>query len=238
MKEEVKEQLREWAEKYNTTDFIDNDPVQFPHRKRNNRKEDIEISGFITAYLSFGNRKQIIKTCNLLDKTMGNSPYEYVISKRWKSDFQERNTDSFYRMISYQQMNYIFDKLYHIYNTYPSMEDCLLAQDKGTPFERMCKVFGISDKSPQKKINMFLRWMIRNDGIVDLGIWKKFSPSELIIPLDTHVCRMAHILGLTQSKSYTLSNTKTITNKLKEVFDNDPCKGDFALFGYGVENKQ
>ena len=85
---------------------------------------------------------------------------------------------------------------------------------------------------------MFLRWMIRRDGIVDLGIWQKFSPGDLIIPLDTHVCRMAYTLGLTQSKSYTLSNTKTITNKLKEVFYDDPCKGDFALFGYGVENKQ
>lgn len=238
MKEELKEQLKVWAEKYNTTDFIVDDPVQFPHRKRNNRKEDIEIIGFVTAYLSFGNRKQIIKTCNLLAETMGNSPYEYVMSMKWKIDFEEENTNSFYRMITYSRMNAIFCKLHSIYLSFPSMEDCLLAQDKGTPFERMCKVFEISDKSPQKKINMFLRWMIRRDGIVDLGIWQRFSPSDLIIPLDTHVCRMAYILGLTQSKSYTLSNTKTITNKLKEVFDNDPCKGDFALFGYGVENKQ
>lgn len=238
MKEEVKEQLRVWAEKYNTTSFINNDPVQFPHRKRGNCKQDIEISGFITAYLSFGNRKQIIKTCNTLDTMMGHSPYEYVMSKKWEKDFETENVNSFYRMISHSQMNTIFSKLYSIYTSFPSMEDCVLVQNGNTPFERICKVFEISDKSPQKKINMFLRWMIRRDGIVDLGIWQKFSPGDLIIPLDTHVCRMAYTLGLTQSKSYTLSNTKTITNKLKEVFADDPCKGDFALFGYGVENKQ
>lgn len=238
MKEELKNQLRVWAEKYNTVSFINDDPVQFPHRKRNNCKQDIEISGFITAYLSFGNRKQIIKTCNILDDMMGHSPYKYVMSKKWEKDFTKENSNSFYRMISHSQMNIIFSKLHYIYTSFPSMEDCLLEQICGTPFDRMCNLFEISNKSPQKKINMFLRWMIRRDGIVDLGIWQKFSPSDLIIPLDTHVCRMAYTLGLTQSKSYTLSNTKTITNKLKEVFYDDPCKGDFALFGYGVENKQ
>ena len=238
MKEELKEQLKTWADKYNTIEFIANDPVQFPHRKRNNPKQDIEISGFITAYLSFGNRKQIIKTCNIVDNMMGISPYEYVVTKRWKKDFDKENLSSFYRMISHKQMNTIFSKLYHIYNSFESMEECLLAQYEGSPFERICKAFEFSDKSPQKKINMFLRWMIRQDGIVDLGIWEHFSPSDLIIPLDTHVCRMAYLLGITQNKSYSLSAAKCITQELKKIFPSDPCKGDFALFGYGVENKQ
>ena len=238
MKEELKEQLKTWADKYNTIDFIANDPVQFPHRKRNNPKQDIEISGFITAYLSFGNRKQIIKTCNIVDNMMGISPYEYVVTKRWEKDFDKENLSSFYRMISHKQMNTIFSKLYHIYNSFESMEEYLLAQYEGSPFERICKAFEFSDKSPQKKINMFLRWMIRQDGIVDLGIWEHFSPSDLIIPLDTHVCRMAYLLGITQNKSYSLSAAKCITQELKKIFPSDPCKGDFALFGYGVENKQ
>lgn len=238
MKEELKEQLKTWADKYNTIEFITNDPVQFPHRKRNNPKQDIEISGFITAYLSFGNRKQIIKTCNIVDNMMGISPYEYVVTKRWEKDFDKENLSSFYRMISHKQMNTIFSKLYHIYNSFESMEECLLAQYEGSPFERICKAFEFSDKSPQKKINMFLRWMIRQDGIVDLGIWEHFSPSDLIIPLDTHVCRMAYLLGITQNKSYSLSAAKCITQELKKIFPSDPCKGDFALFGYGVENKQ
>ena len=84
MKEELKEQLKTWADKYNTIHFIANDPVQFPYRKRNNCKQDIEISGFITAYLSFGNRKQIIKACDIVDNMMGESPYKYVMDQKWK----------------------------------------------------------------------------------------------------------------------------------------------------------
>lgn len=238
MKEELKEQLKTWADKYNTIHFIANDPVQFPHRKRNNCKQDIEISGFITAYLSFGNRKQIIKACDIVDNLMGESPYKYVMDQKWKKDFDSENLHSFYRMINYKQMNAVFNKLYHMYNSFESMEDCLLSEYEGSPFERICRAFEISSKSPQKKINMFLRWMIRQDGIVDLGIWKNFSPTDLIIPLDTHVCRIAYLLGLTQNKSYSLSAAKTITTELKKVFPTDPCKGDFALFGYGIENKQ
>ena len=238
MKEEVKQQLSIWAKKYNTIDFIVDDPIQIPHRRRDKSKQDIEISGFVTAYLSFGNRKQIIKACDILDNIMGQSAYMYVMSRQWEKDFDKSNSKSFYRMISYKQMNEIFSKLHSIYSSFPSMEDCLLSHTVGTPFERICKVFEISSKSPQKKINMFLRWMIRDDKIVDFGIWKNFSPAELIIPLDTHVCRMAHTLGLTTSKSYTLSTAKLITHELKKIFPTDPCKGDFALFGYGVENKQ
>ena len=92
----------------------------------------------------------------------------------------------------------------------------------------------IDKGSACKRLNMFLRWMIRRDSEVDFGIWRNFSPCELIIPLDTHVSEMAFRLGLTRSKSYTLNNARTITAALAEVFPEDPCLGDFALFGYGI----
>ena len=114
------------------------------------------------------------------------------------------------------------------------MEDALLCETDGTPMQRLCRLFGVSDKAPQKKLNMFLRWMIRRDSEVDVGIWRNFSPCELIIPLDTHVSEMAFRLELTRSKSYTLNNARTITAALAEVFPEDPCLGDFALFGYGI----
>ena len=99
-----------------------------------------------------------------------------------------------------------------------------------------CRLLGVSDKAPQKKLNMFLRWMIRRDSEVDFGIWTSFSPCDLLIPLDTHVCEVAHRLHLTRSKSYTLNNAKAITRALAEVFPDDPCLGDFALFGYGIND--
>ena len=95
----------------------------------------------------------------------------------------------------------------------------------------------VSDKSPQKKLNMFLRWMIRRDSEVDFGLWQKYSPSQLIIPLDVHVCRRAFELGLIDKETFSLANARKITDALASIFPGDPCLGDFALFGYGVNNK-
>ena len=102
--------------------------------------------------------------------------------------------------------------------------------------ERLCAFLGVSSASPQKKLNMFLRWMIRPQGPVDFGIWQSFSPSELLIPLDTHVCRIACDLGLIPKPTFSLRNARFITEALAEVFPGDPCLGDFALFGYGVSH--
>ena len=123
-----------------------------------------------------------------------------------------------------------------IYTKYGCMEAALMACQEGSPIQRLCRLLGVSDKAPQKKLNMFIRWMIRRDSEVDFGIWTSFSPCDLLIPLDTHVCEVAHRLHLTRSKSYTLNNAKAITRALAEVFPDDPCLGDFALFGYGIND--
>jgi len=219
--------LRKYAFRYHNSAFISSDPVQFPHRYH--RKEDIEISGFLTAYLSFGARPQILKAAERL-----HNPLVYVLSKDWKSDFC--GEESFYRTVSKNKMGELFHWLHGIYTKYGCMEVALMACQEGSPIQRLCRLLGVSDKAPQKKLNMFLRWMIRRDSEVDFGIWTSFSPCDLLIPLDTHVCEVAHRLHLTRSKSYTLNNAKAITRALAEVFPDDPCLGDFALFGYGIND--
>lgn len=228
-KKTVAEFLRKYACQYHNAEFIQSDPVQFPHRYTS--KKDIEISGFLTAILSFGSRPQILKAAERLDVMMGGEPWCYVMSGQWKTDFCGK--ESFYRTLSKDRVGELFAWLYAVYSEYESMEDALLT-GKGTPMERLCSRLEVSAKSPQKKLNMFLRWMIRRESEVDFGIWASFSPRELIIPLDTHVSRMAFRLGLTRSESYTLNNAKCITCTLLEIFPEDPCLGDFALFGYGI----
>ena len=104
----------------------------------------------------------------------------------------------------------------------------------GIPMEKLCAFLEVSAKSPQKKLNMLLRGMIRKESEVDFGIWKSFDHRDLLIPLDTHVCRGAYLLGLTDTETFSLKNARNITEALAEVFPDDPCLGDFALFGSGV----
>lgn len=234
---ELANQLQQWAIAYHQSCFISDDPVQFPNRYRGGKKEDIEICGLLTALLSFGNRKMILKKVNELDDLMGHAPLNYVLSRRWMEDFPSSNTCSFYRMVSYAAFRSYFERLYPVYAANKTLEDTLL-EYPGIPMQRLCAFLGVSDRSPQKKLNMFLRWMIRPSSPVDFGIWKGMSSSELIIPLDTHVCRMAYQLGLTPTQTFSLSNAKRITNALAEIFPGDPCLGDFALFGYGVNHKE
>ena len=234
-KNELDTYLCKWAEEYHCSDFIAADPVQFPHRYT--VKEDIEISGLLTAILSFGNRIQILKKADELDRIMGHAPLTYVLSGKWRDDFPESDGRSFYRMLSYADVRGYFEKLYRVYAAGKTLEDAL-KEYKGIPMQQLCSFLGVSDRSPQKKLNMFLRWMIRTGSSVDFGIWRTMSASQLVIPLDTHVCRVAYQLGLTESASFSLNNAKKITAALEKVFPGDPCLGDFALFGYGVNHKE
>lgn len=231
MTEETRLQILEWAEKYHCTEFIQSDPVQFPHRFT--CKQDIETSGLLTALMSFGNRNQILKKAEALHARMGASPYSYVLSRQWENDFPLTDNSSFYRMLSHSDFNNYFGCLYEAYSRYGSLEEALQVYS-GNPMEKLCAFLGVSAKSPQKKLNMFLRWMIRKDSPVDFGIWKSFDCRDLIIPLDTHVCRMAYLLELTGSETFSLNNARRITSALAEIFPDDPCLGDFALFGSGV----
>ena len=219
---------------YHRADFIQSDPVQFPHRYT--LKQDIEVSGLLTAIMSFGNRKQILKKADELHGLMGDSPYQYVLSCQLEKDFPSGATNSFYRMLSYADFYGYFRRLYIAYTQFESLEEALMLYP-GIPMEKLCAFLEVSAKSPQKKLNMFLRWMIRRDSEVDLGIWESFDRRDLIVPLDTHVCRVAHYFKLTDTETFSLKNARQITTALAEVFPDDPCLGDFALFGLGVNGE-
>ena len=219
---------------YHRADFIQSDPVQFPHRYT--LKQDIEVSGLLTAIMSFGNRKQILKKADELHGLMGDSPYQYVLSCQWEKDFPSGATNSFYRMLSYADFYGYFRRLYIAYTQFESLEEALMLYP-GIPMEKLCAFLEVSAKSPQKKLNMFLRWMIRRDSEVDLGIWESFDRRDLIVPLDTHVCRVAHYFKLTDTETFSLKNARQITAALATVFPDAPCLGDFALFGLGVNGE-
>ena len=219
---------------YHRADFIQSDPVQFPHRYT--LKQDIEVSGLLTAIMSFGNRKQILKKADELHGLMGDSPYQYVLSCQWEKDSPSGATNSFYRMLSYADFYGYFRRLYIAYTQFESLEEALMLYP-GIPMEKLCAFLEVSAKSPQKKLNMFLRWMIRRDSEVDLGIWESFDRRDLIVPLDTHVCRVAHYFKLTDTETFSLKNARQITAALATVFPDDPCLGDFALFGLGVNGE-
>lgn len=235
MNPEIKKRLIEWADYYESESFITGDPIQFPHRF--DQLQDIEIAGFLTAWISFGNRKMICKKADELLALMKNAPLEYVLSKKWKSDFPSDDEKSFYRTCPRKQIFRLFEHLYMVYDNNSSLE-VILQDYTGSPRERLCQWLGVSTQSPQKKLNMFLRWMIRKNSPVDFGLWQQMQAKDLIIPLDTHVNRMALELELTDKNTYSLKQALKITESLKEIFPEDPCKGDFALFGYGVEHKQ
>jgi uncharacterized protein (TIGR02757 family) len=131
---------------------------------------------------------------------MGDSPYQYVLSCQWEKDFPSGATNSFYRMLSYADFYGYFRRLYIAYTQFESLEEALMLYP-GIPMEKLCAFLEVSAKSPQKKLNMFLRWMIRRDSEVDLGIWTIIHPTELYIPLDAHVAKMAHQLGITTRKT-------------------------------------
>ena len=219
---------------YHRADFIQSDPVQFPHRYT--LKQDIEVSGLLTAIMSFGNRKQILKKADELHGLMGDSPYQYVLSCQWEKDFPSGATNSFYRMLSYADFYGYFRRLYIAYTQFESLEEALMLYP-GIPMEKLCAFLEVSAKSPQKKLNMFLRWMIRRDSEVELGMWESFDRRDLIVPLDTHVCRVAHYFKLTDTETFSLKNARQITAALATVFPDDPCLGDFALFGLGVNGE-
>lgn len=223
MNEEIKEKLRWWANEYNVNGLIKDDPVQFPHRYT--EKRDIEVSAFITSWISYGRRELILRKANELHDAMDPSPY---------------------RFYTYSHLRQLCDRLKSIYEEYDSLEDALSASPYPNPVTKIQDVFSgiegipvLTGTSACKRLAMFLRWMVRKDGIVDFGIWETaIKPHELIIPLDTHVHQISLELGLTEQKNATLKTAVEITEALKQVFPDDPCLGDFALFGYDINRRQ
>lgn len=228
MDEALRRQLIDWADKYNDPVYFDEDPIAFPREflHRGASLQDIEIAAVFAAHFAWGRRAMIVRDCRRLFDQMDWRPLDYVMCGDWRDDDR-----SVHRTIKWSDTAAICARLKDFYSVCPSLENL----DAGQIRER---VFGQKPdpKAPNKKINMMRRWMVRNDGKVDLGLWQHTSPAGLLIPLDVHVYDQAVALGLTERKSRDARTAEEITAAFRGVFPADPAKGDFALFGYGIDN--
>lgn len=240
MKNLINEMIKEYANKYNDKKFIFYDPIRIPNSYK--EKRDVEVSAFITSWLSWGNRKMILRAATMLQDIYSTnptfSPYDFIKSKRYKVINKKKG--KLYRTFGWDDFYSLCERLNDIYARYETLEDAVYATNNKDPRKALIILFrgikGIpSEKSASKRICMFLRWMIRRDGIVDFGIWRKFSPADLMIPVDTHVLQQAHKLGITNRKNADIKTAHEITAYCRDIFPDDPCLADFALFGMGIE---
>ena len=234
MTADIERQLRDWAEKYNDPVWFTEDPIAFPTRFAGWMKEgkaglqDVEVAAVFAAHFAWGRRAMIVRDCGRLFDEMQWRPFDYVMSGDWRDD-----PISIHRTVKWSEVAQICRRLRDFYSAGPGRS----LEELGVDGIRT-KVFGQKEdpKAPNKKINMMRRWMVRRDGKVDLGLWTNTDPADLLIPLDVHVWQEATALGLTSRKQKDIVTVKEITAALEEVFPGDPCKGDFALFGFGVAN--
>jgi len=254
--DKVREILDSAYLQHNHLDFITQDPIQIPHRF--SKKQDIEIAGFISAVLAWGNRTSIINSANRFLDLMDNDPHN------WLLNHQEHDRIRFHKFV-HRTFNdtdaiYFVDFLTRYYKQHESLETAFLepkTQALGTVEEalkRFHDLFFDSEHSPArtrkhvstplrksscKRLNMFLRWMVRKDeSRVDFGIWNRISASQLMMPLDVHVIRVAKHLNLLTRNQSDWTAVEELTALMRQFDPLDPVKYDFALFGMGVMEKQ
>ena len=247
----LKEFLDKKVDEYNQPFFIKDDPVSVPHFF--SKKQDIEIAGFFAAIFSWGNRTTIIQKSKELMALMDMSPYEFC---------RDAHANQLKKLVTFKHRTFNpTDLLYFIeffryhYQQHESLEDAFILH--GNSVEEMLKgfhhyFFSLEDAPPRtkkhiaspeikstcKRLNMFLRWMVRHDDKgVDFGIWKNISPSRLICPIDLHVARVARRLNILQRKQTDWLAAIELTAFLQTLDKDDPVKYDFALFGLGVMEK-
>jgi uncharacterized protein (TIGR02757 family) len=252
--ESVKQLLDDRYSRYNDPSFILDDPISIPHRFE--QKQDIEISGLIAAVLAWGQRKTIINKCTELFELMDNAPYDFILNHR-EADLK-KFLNFKHRTFNPTDTLYFIEWFHWFYNAHDSLEEAFVPQSLKADNVESCLVrfhqqfFSLPDypartrkhiqtperKSACKRINMFLRWMVRDDDRgVDFGIWNKIKPSQLVCPCDLHVDRVARKLGLIQRKQTDWLTALELTEQLRLLDKNDPVKYDFALFGLGVVEK-
>lgn len=250
---ELKSFLDEKVEKFNNPGFIGPDPISIPHRFT--KREDIEIAGFFAAILAWGQRPTILNKCLELMLRMENAPHQFV------TQHQERDLKSLesfcHRTFNGTDLLYFIHFLKNVYQTDGSMEQAIFRglEKEENPVELGLNRFrnrfvgdaffpnrtgkhlsAPSKNSACKRLNMYLRWMVRRDEKgVDFGIWTTISPSRLICPCDVHVERTARILGLLKRPQVDWKMAMELTENLRDLDPEDPVRYDFALFGLGVE---
>jgi len=249
---ELKEFLDSKVIQYNKPDFIESDPLQIPHCY--SLKEDIEISGFLTATIAWGNRKSIINNAKRLMALMDHAPHDFVMQHQPK-DLERFNT-FVHRTFNGLDCIQFIESLKHIYTHHNGLEGVFNMYSEKDSLQASIHHLKqhffeidhlqrtqkhISDplkKSAAKRINMFLRWMVRpNDTKVDFGLWTQLSPSQLSCPLDVHSGNVARKLGLLKRSQNDAKALSELDKNLRKLDPVDPVKYDFALFGLGVFEK-
>ena len=230
MDKKIRQTLIEWADKYNDPQYFQEDPIIFPTGFVRELKDgkaslaDVEIAALLSAHLAWGRRAMIVRDCGRMFDEMAWRPYDYVMNGEYRNE-----NASLHRTIKWSEFAAICGRMRDIYSTRSSIEGLSAAEIR-------IGIFGQKEdmKAPNKKINMMRRWMVRDDGKVDFGLWKNIDKRDLVLPLDVHVYTQATELGLTSRRQKDIVTAKEITDAFREIWPDDPCRGDFALFGYGV----
>lgn len=234
----------EIANKYEVKSFIDNDSIQFCYQYKD--KKDIEIAGIISSWLSYGIYDRYMnKIRYILFTIMNDSPYEYIMDGKW--NIYKDNYHCLYKIITWHNFAMLCDKLRLIYLNNKDLEEATLKHfiDRNTKFkyyhQSLCDLLSGESMIPtsrslssNKRMNMFLRWMIREDSLVDLGIWNQFKQKNLLVSCDVNTMEIAKELNIIYYTDETLSLTIKLTDYAKKVFPDDPSRMDFALYGYGI----
>lgn len=240
--------LENYTLKYNSPEFIENDPIQIPHQFTD--KEDIEIAGFLSASIAWGQRPVIIRNANKIMEMMDFAPADFI---RNCTDSDLQTFSSFkHRTFQYVDLQFFIKSLQNLYLNFGGLEKVFEkgfkkdAKSALIEFNTLFNTFphlARSEKhisnpvknSAAKRLNMYLRWMVRKDNKgVDFGLWKNISPAKLMLPLDVHTSRIGRDLSLLSRKQNDWKAVEEITASLRAFDAADPVKYDFALFGFGV----
>ncbi len=250
--DQLKSFLDREAARINHPDFIFNDPVQFPRRFE--RLQDIEMVAFLSAAIAWGKRKMICDNCEKMLHIMDNRPYEYVMEEAYEV-LPDINIHRTFFARNFKYMLRGFRAIFKQYGSLNNFAASLKVGGKETPswylVEQMQRIFsevnnGATDSqclptqlknTALKRINMALRWLVRNDGIVDMGVWDCIKPSQLYIPLDVHVGDTVRALGMIERKANDKRTVLEVTEILRQMRPDDPVVYDFALFGIGIGDK-
>lgn len=248
----MKDFLDAAAARVNSRDFIAEDPVQFP--RRFSKQPDIETAGLLAATIAWGNRRMICRDADRMLGLMADDPAAFTLEGAFEEIPDEVNI---HRTFFGRNLKYYLRTLRIIFKRYGSVE--AFAKTKGVvgsrfpawklveelqktaleanlgKFDSRCFPINLQ-QTALKRVNMAMRWFVRDDGIVDMGIWKTMKPSQLFIPLDVHVGKISRGLGLLERKSNDRKAVEELTIRLREYNPEDPCLYDFALFGIGIES--
>jgi uncharacterized protein (TIGR02757 family) len=250
-KSEIKDLLELKVEEFNSVDFIRTDPIQIPHLFH--KKQDIEIIGLLVALIAWGNRTMIIRNGEKLTQIMGETPHEFVLNYTQKD---LKHIEFVHRTFNKFDLDFMIRALQDVYRSNDSLESVFQLREDipgikgrivsfretllGTEHEKRIEkhLSNPLKKSAAKRINMFLRWMVRKDKQgVDFGIWDSISPSELYLPLDVHTGNIARKLKLLNRTQNDWVALEELMYQLRKMDPNDPVKYDYALFGLGAFDK-